>query len=148
MPRSLLILVALKLFSFQHLLLLLLCACVRACVRVYFCCFSTQILSTFPGTPTRQPVAGCKCREDVRAALLSTEVTCLMSSFGYQRNGFIAFDILLLELIRWLIIINTIYFSWCLHLTASSAICTCQFETESCVWAFTICQGRMKVNSL
>lgn len=44
-------------------------------------------------------------------------MTRLMSSFGYQRNGFIAFDILLLELIRWLIIINTIFFSCCLHLT-------------------------------
>lgn len=40
-----------------------------------------------------------------------------MLSFSYQRNGFIAFDILLLELIRWLIIINTIFFCCGLHLT-------------------------------
>lgn len=61
-------------------------------------------------------VAGCTCQKDVRASLLSTKVTCLMLSFSYQRNGFIAFDILLLELIRWLIIINTVFFCCCLHL--------------------------------
>ena len=33
------------------------------------------------------------------------------------KKWIIAFDILLLELIRWLIIINTIFFCCCLHLT-------------------------------
>lgn len=64
----------------------------------------------------RSRIAGRGCQGDVRAALLGAEGACLMSSFGYQRNGFIAFDILLLELIRWLIIINTIFFCSCLHL--------------------------------
>lgn len=92
-------------------------ACACACTEVYLFLLLFHLeSSTFPGKPAGQPIAGCECREDVRDALLSTEVTCLMSSFGYQRNGFIAFDILLLELIRWLIIINTIYFSCCLHL--------------------------------
>lgn len=53
---------------------------------------------------------------DAGASLLSTEVACLMPSASYQRNGFTAFDTLLLELIRWLIIINTIFLFCCLHL--------------------------------
>lgn len=65
---------------------------------------------------TAATLLGTNWRGDVRASLLSTEVACLMSNVSYQRNGFTAFDILLLELIRWLIIINTIFFCCCLHL--------------------------------
>lgn len=60
---------------------------------------------------------GAKVRKRQGLPFPSTEATRLMLSFSYQRNGFIAFDILLLELIRWLIIINTIFFCCCLHLT-------------------------------
>lgn len=55
-------------------------------------------------------------RERVRASLHTAQVTCLMLSFGNQRHACIAFDILLLELIRCLIIINTVFFRCCLLL--------------------------------
>lgn len=97
-----------------------LCVCVRAlCVFSPSCrlsSLSTDVLSTVLENKRDGRVAGCTCQKDIRASLLSTKVTCLMLSFSYQRNGFIAFDILLLELIRWLIIINTIFFCCCLHL--------------------------------
>ena len=75
-------------------------------------------------------------------------MTCLMLSFSYQRNGFIAFDILLLELIRWLIIINTIFFCCCLHLIEHLLLYALVSFKQSCVLAFMLCQGKMKVNSL
>lgn len=55
-------------------------------------------------------------RERVRAPLHTAQVTCLMLSLGNQRHACIAFDILLLELIRCLIIINTVFFRCCLLL--------------------------------
>lgn len=55
-------------------------------------------------------------RERVRAPFHTAQVTCLMLSLGNQRHACIAFDILLLELIRCLIIINTVFFRCCLLL--------------------------------
>lgn len=130
------------------------CVRARVCRRAPVCLFlefhpSAACPPTFPGTvcgtPMNSPVAGYRRQGPVRASFLSAQVTCLMSSSSYQRNGFIAFDIPLLELIRWLIIINTIFFCCCLHLIEHLLLyALVSFKRSIVFWLLWSVKGKWK----